>query len=186
MLKMNPIKIIKKYYSSKSKTYRLLMNHNKLVIKKALEIAKKAKHLNPNLQFIREAAMLHDIGIFRTNAPEIGCYGSKPYICHGYLGRKILEEEGFPKHALVCERHIGVGINLNEIKKRKLPLPKRDMVPISVEEQIVCLADKFFSKTGKYSKKERSLEEIREGLLRFGKDHVERFNLWLKRFHYQK
>lgn len=183
---MDPLKIIKKYYPPKSKTYRFLMNHNKLVTKKALEIAKKAKHLNPDIQFIKEAVMLHDIGIFMTKAPSIGSLGKKRYVCHGPLGRKILEKEGLPKHALACERHTGVGITLSEVKRRKLPLPKRNMVPISVEEKIVCVADKFFSKTGQYSKKERSLEEVRKSLRKYGASHVKRFNKWIKELNYKE
>jgi len=55
------------------------------------------------LGFIEEAALLHDIGIFNTNLPKIGCYGRHPYISHGYLGRELLENEGLAAHALVCE-----------------------------------------------------------------------------------
>ncbi len=60
--------------------------------------------------------MLHDIGIFLTNAPHIGCYGDKPYICHGYLGREILDKEGLPGHAMVCERHVGAGLTVTDIE----------------------------------------------------------------------
>ena len=61
--------------------------------------------------------MLHDIGIFLTHAPQIGCHGDKPYICHGYLGRELLEKEGFPRHAIVCETHVGVGLTIADIEK---------------------------------------------------------------------
>ena len=90
---MDPIKIIQKYYSIDSKTYQLLISHSEAVTKKALEIAKHVPHLHPDLKFIQEATMLHDIGIFLTDAPDLGCSGDKPYICHGYLGREILEKE---------------------------------------------------------------------------------------------
>ena len=99
--------------------------------------------------------MLHDIGIFMTNAPQLGCYGDKPYICHGYLGRELLEKEGFPKHAIVCETHIGVGLTIADIEKNNFPLPRRDMTPKTLEEQIVCFADNFFRKTMNRSKKNR-------------------------------
>jgi len=42
--------------------------------------------------------------------------------------------EGYPKHGLVCERHTGTGITLEMIIKNNLPLPHRDMVPVSMEE----------------------------------------------------
>lgn len=105
---MDPIKIIQKFYKIDSKAYNLLVPHSEAVARKALETARKVPHLNPDLKFIEEAAMLHDIGIFLTNDPGLGCFGDKPYICHGYLGRELLEKEGFPKHALVCERHVGI------------------------------------------------------------------------------
>lgn len=91
--------------------------------------------------------MIHDIGIFLTNAPRISCLGSFPYICHGYLGADLMRKEGFPKHALVCERHTGAGISLSDIEQQNLPLPKRDLRPVSLEEQLICFADKFYSKT---------------------------------------
>ena len=176
---MDSLKIIQKYYQIDSKSYQLLVEHSKLVTKKAIEIAKKVPHLNPDLKFIEEASMLHDIGIFLTNAPRIDCFGKKHYICHGYLGREILEKEGLPKHALVCERHIGVGISINDIEKQNLPLPKRNMLPISIEEQIICFADKFFSKS---DPKEKSIEKIREELSKFGKTKT--FDEWINKFKY--
>src|SRR4030042_5843938 len=142
---MDPLKIIEKYYPAGSRAYYLLVHHSKMVTEKALEIAKKLKRVTPDLIFIEEAAMLHDIGILFTNEPNIGCYGDKPYVCHGYLGRELLEKEGFPKHALICERHIGVGISRKDIEEKNLPLPQREVAPVSIEEQIICYADKFFS-----------------------------------------
>jgi uncharacterized protein len=179
---MDPIGIIKKYYGFKSKAYNYLLPHSAMVTEKALRIAKKVKHLNPDLNFIEEAAMLHDIGIFLTNEPKLGCYGDRPYICHGYLGREILEKEGFPKHALVCERHIGVGITLEDIEEKELPLPKRDMIPLSVEEQIICFADKFFSKNSDFLLKEKLLERVRKGISKYGKEKLRQFDEWMKLF----
>jgi uncharacterized protein len=170
---MNPLKIIEKYYKKDSKAYHFLVLHSKAVTKKALDIAKLN---NGDLKFIEEAAMLHDIGIFKVKAPQIGCLGSLPYICHGYLGRGILESEDYPKHALVCERHVGTGLSKDKIIKEKLPIPQRDMIPTSKEEQIICLADKFFSKNKEFLEKEKSLKKIRSGFLRFGKKEVEKFD----------
>jgi uncharacterized protein len=179
---LDPIKIIEKYYSPESKAYRLLVQHSKMVTEKALRIAEKVQHLKPDLIFIEEAAMLHDIGIFLTNEPKIGCYGEKPYICHGYLGRDVLEVAGFPRHALVCERHIGAGISLRDIEERNLPLPKRDMVAVSIEEEIICFADKFFSKDSDYLLKAKPIEKVREYISRIGEDKLKRFDEWVKLF----
>ncbi|NLO69761.1 MAG: HDIG domain-containing protein [Porphyromonadaceae bacterium] len=144
---MNPIEIIEKYYDKKSELYEILIKHSSQVRDKALEVVQKHSELGADSQFVAEAAMLHDIGIIFTNAPKIYCFGKHNYIEHGYLGSELLQQEGFLKHALVCERHTGVGLSLDWIVRNKLPVPHRDMVPISIEEQIICYADKFFSKT---------------------------------------
>jgi uncharacterized protein len=179
---MNPKKIIRKYYKKNHLAYKILLKHSKLVKKKALKIAKSNKNLNLNIKFIKEASMLHDIGIIETYAPNIGCYGQKPYLLHGHLGSQILKKEGLLKHALICERHTGVGITKKEIIKKKLPLPKKEMVPKSHEEEIICLADKFFSKTPGKLDKEKSLDEIRKDLSKYGKDKVKKFNKLIEKY----
>ena len=147
---------------------------------KALSIAKNHPELNADTQFITEAAMLHDIGIYLTNAPSIFCHGKKPYICHGYLGADILRNEGLPKHALVCERHTGTGLSVEDIERQKLPLPLRDMIPISIEEQIICFADCFFSKSGDMT--EKSVDKVRDQLSKFGTKTKDQFDYWCEIF----
>jgi uncharacterized protein len=105
---MNPAGIIKKYYAFSPKARDILLGHSEAVARKALHIARNLSHLRPDFQFIEEAALLHDIGILRTDAPILGCHGRKPYVCHGHIGREILEAEGLPRHALAAERHVGV------------------------------------------------------------------------------
>ena len=176
---MNPIDIIVELYAPGSKAYHILIQHGQQVAHKAVAVAKKIPHLKPDLDFIKEAAMLHDIGIFMTNSPELGCTGEYPYVCHGYLGRKILENRQLPAHALVCERHVGVGITLEDVRHLSFP-EQREMVPVSTEEQIVCYADKFFSKNGKTAAKEKSVEEIKCGLELYGHDKILKYDKILK------
>lgn len=182
------MKIILKYYKPGTKAYKFLVEHSRAVTAKALEVAERVKklhpELNPDKKFIEEAAMLHDIGIFLTNAPEIGCYGREPYVKHGVLGAEILRREGFPKHALVCERHVGAGISKKYIEENNLPLPKKDFIPQTLEEKIICFADKFFSKDPR-KKGEETPEEIKRELARFSKEEAERFEEWLKFFGYE-
>jgi uncharacterized protein len=178
---MEPLEIIAKYYKPKSKAYKILINHSRMVTEKALKIAQNHKELLPDMEFIEEASMLHDIGIFRTNAPNLYCFGEYPYLCHGYLGCELLVELGYPEHGLVCERHSGAGITTEEIIKNKLPLPVRDLMPISVEEQIICFADKFFSKSGDLFH-EKSVVDIRKSMQKFGNKNVVRFNEWCEIF----
>lgn len=167
------IYIIDKYYSENSRLRDILTTHSRLVAQKAIACA-QAKNLPVDLQFVEEAAMLHDIGIFRCDAPGIFCFGNLPYICHGVEGRKILEKEGLPRHALVCERHTGAGLTVDDIIKQNLPLPHHDMTPVSLEEKLICYADKFYSKSGNITS-EKSLERVLNSMERHGKETVERF-----------
>ena len=177
---MNPINIINKYYKKESSLYNILINHSIDVTNKALDIALKHPELNIDTDFVKEAGMLHDIGIFKTDAASILCFGSEPYITHGTIGSTILNEEGYPKHALVCERHTGAGLTLEEIIEKDLPIPHRDMMPISIEEQVICFADCFFSKT--HLNEEKSVESIRAKLAKFGDRSANQFNSWCQLF----
>ncbi|MBQ3575964.1 MAG: phosphohydrolase, partial [Coprobacter sp.] len=96
------------------------------------------------------------------------------------LGAEILRSEGLEAHALVCERHTGAGISAQEIENQKLPLPKADMIPVSIEEKIVAYADKFFSKSS--PNKRKSVAEARSSLERFGEETLKRFDEWIKLF----
>lgn len=177
---MNPIDIIEKYYKRETESYHILVEHSRRVAEKAILLAEMHPEMHLNLSFIEEASMLHDIGIFRTNAPDIDCHGAADYICHGYLGADLMRNEGYPLHALVCERHTGTGLSLDSIIARNLPIPRRDMQPQSMEEQIICFADKFFSKTK--LNHEKSVEKVRKGLERYGEASVLRFDAWCKLF----
>lgn len=169
---MEPIRIISKFYDSDSLAFYLLVEHSSMVVRKSLEVAAKVKHLYPDKSFIEEAAMLHDIGIFLTEAPGLGCFGEEDYVCHGFLGREILEKEGFPLHGLVCERHVGVGLSIKDIAEQGLPLPQRDMFPLTLEEKIICYADKFFSKKMHDLEREKSIGEVRAEIQKYGVDKL--------------
>ncbi len=182
---LQPLALIQKYYSPTSEAFRILVTHSVLVTAKALEIASAFIRKNPeaalDLRFIEEAAMLHDIGIIRCHAPPIGCFGSEPYVLHSLLGREILEQEGLPRHALVCERHTGVGLTRAEVLQQKLPLPERDFLPVSLEEKIICLADRFYVKDPNNLYHELSLSEIGEKIEEFGEPAMARWEE-LRRF----
>ena len=173
-------RIINKYYKSGTKLHDIYLSHVTDVMNKSVAIAQKHPELAVDMQFLKEAAMLHDIGIFMTKAPHIACEGSYPYICHGYLGRDLLTAEGYPAHGLVCERHTGTGLSLETIINRKLPIPHRDMRPKSLEEKIICFADKFYSKS--QLGKEKPLKKIRQSLANHGWHEVEIFDEWCEFF----
>ncbi|SLM32564.1 conserved hypothetical protein [Desulfamplus magnetovallimortis] len=210
MSNMNIDDIIKEFYTPGTPLYDIFMDHAELVTRKSLAVAERVKrnseslkpaHLtgnekasdfniskavSPDMLFIEEAAMLHDIGIFMTHSPSIHCMGEHPYICHGFLGRKLLEniapDGSLSRHALVCERHTGAGITAENIKSNALPLPCRDMVPETIEEQIICFADKFYSKKPEQAGVEKKAEQIVEELLCLDHSHGKRFLGWLEQF----
>ena len=177
---MDPIAIINKYYPLDNELKHILVIHSKCVADKALKIVEAHPELNADKAFVYEAAMLHDIGIFETNAPKILCYGDHPYICHGYLGAELMRKEGFPRHAFVCERHTGAGLSLEDILRQDLPVPHKDMRPVTIEEQIICFADKFFSKT--HLREEKTVEKARKSLQKFGEEGIKRFDRWCQIF----
>jgi len=175
-------KVIEKYYSENTKLYWRLISHSEAVMKKALRLAKGKKVGEVDLQLVKEGALLHDIGVYLTDAPQIGCFGEKPYLLHGVLGREILEREGFREHALICERHVGSGIGRKEIEEKGLPLPPRDLIPVTPEEEIICLADKFFKKSSRDLFKERTVEEIKEDCRRHGEESFARLERLLEKY----
>ena len=177
---IDPEAILYRYYDKGSPLAETLLRHSRQVRDKALATARRVPHLHPDTEFIAAAAMLHDIGIYQTAAPRIGCRGTLPYVAHGVVGRQLLEQCGLPVHALVCERHVGAGITRLDIDNQGLPLPCRDMCPISIEETIICYADKFFSKSNGGTA--HPVEAIVSELARYGPDKAERFMSWHRLF----
>jgi uncharacterized protein len=175
-------KIILKYYPKDTKRYHYYYTHCKTVTELALKVAQLNPQYNADLDYIETASMLHDIGIFLTHAPAIGCYGKEPYLKHGFMGRELLEKEGLPEIAPICERHIGTGITLEEIELRSLPFPKRDMTPQTIEEKIICYADKFYSKSAEDLTMPKPIEKIRRKLLKHGYEKMARFDAFVEMF----
>ena len=158
--------IIDKYYPADDELRRVLLHHSRQVADRCLQIVRKHRELPVDTLFLEEAAMLHDIGIYQCDAPSIHCHGSEPYLRHGPIGGDLLRQEGYERHARVAERHTGTGLPGYE--------------PETLEEQIVCYADKFYSK----SKPNRVLTvaQAAESLEKFGHDGVLKFLAWAERF----
>ena len=179
---MYAVALLEKYFYQSRTSFEIVLEHSRLVAEKALMVARLQNNPELDLEFIEEAALLHDIGVSRTYAPKIGCHGVQPYICHGVLGREILEAEGFPAHALICERHIGVGLTIKDIVQQQLEIPKRNMEPISLAEKIICFADLFFSKRPETLSHEKTVDQIRKNLSKHGVHKVAVFEKWLQEF----
>ena len=177
---MNYEALLYKYYPADDALRRLLLLHSRSVARRCLAIAATRSSLNIDARFVEEAAMLHDIGIRWCHAPSICCEGTEPYICHGLIGARLLRSEGLERHARVCERHTGTGITLQQIERQQLPLPPGDYEPHTVEEQLVCYADKFYSK----SRPDRVLTvaQAAQSLQRFGQEGVDKFLAWARLF----
>ena len=173
--------IIDKYYPDDDDLRQLLIKHSRQVADRCLEIDRRHPELQLDRQFLEEAAMLHDIGIRWCHAPSIYCYGTEPYICHGIIGARVLRDEGWDRHALVCERHTGTGLTREEIVQQALPLPPDgNYEPQALEEQLVCYADKFYSKS--HSERQLTVLEAAQSLERFGEKGVQKFLNWAAMF----
>lgn len=172
------LSIIQRYYTPGNEDYRVLVLHSRQVADLAVALGQRLidRHVPVDIEFVEEAAMLHDIGMYRTDAPGIHCHGSEPYIKHGIIGRQMLDSMGLYRHGRVCERHTGTGITAAEIISQGLPIePPRDLLPESVEEKLVCYADKFFSKS-RPEEPAKTIERARLSLAKFGEDTVRRFD----------
>ena len=163
---MDYLSIIDKYYPADDELRRILMIHSRQVADRCLAIVAKHKELPVDVQFMEEAAMLHDIGIYRCDAPSIHCHGTEPYLRHGPIGGEILRAEGLPRHARVAERHTGTGLPGYE--------------PETLEEQIICYADKFYSKSRLDCV--LTVAETAQSLEKFGHEGVLKFLAWAERF----
>jgi len=173
----DPIQLLYRYYPEGETITAILTEHGLAVAEKCRSIALKMKHPAVDPDFVFEAAMLHDIGIRFTHAPEIGCFGELPYLCHGYLGHDLLLAEGLPRHALVCERHTGTGLTMRDILDKNLPIPLRPMTPVSLEEKLIAYCDKFFSKTGDL-RIDGDVAQIAASLGRYGEKKRLEFLAW--------
>lgn len=167
---MNPYDLIDKYYNDQPELKQVLLIHSAQVRDRAMRIVSAHPEwveqglVDP--EFVSEAAMLHDIGIIFVSAPRIHCNGDHKYIEHGFLGAELLRAEGFPKHAWVAERHTGSGVTLEQVLRDELPIPERDYCPQTLEEKIVCYADKFYSKG--HLGEEVPLSKVKENIRRYG------------------
>lgn len=159
------------YYPADDALRQLLWRHSQDVARVALEVADSHPELSLNRSILLDGALLHDIGICRCDAPGIHCHGSESYMQHGPLGAAMLRslpdaDARTEMLARICERHTGTGLPGYE--------------PETLEEQVVCYADKFFSKS--HPERQRNAEQTAAMLSRFGDASVERFMEWHYRF----
>ena len=182
--------MIQRYYPEDDALRRLLLSHSRQVADRCLAVCRRHPELGLDERFVEEAAMLHDIGIRWCHAPSIHCEGTEHYLRHGFIGGELLRREGFPKHARVCERHTGTGLatvpTTVDAQGRIVELLPAAMVhegffvPETLTEQLVCYADKFFSKS--HPERVLTVEQAAQSLERFGHEGVMKFLTWAKMF----
>lgn len=159
------VELLRKYSPDK-KTFEIIYLHSKAVQEVALKVAERAVC---DREFIKTAALLHDIG-------RCICPPGKNGIRHGVEGAEILKKEKLPRsYQRVCETHLGVGITKEDIINQKLPLPKKDFVPKTKEEIIIAYADNLAD--GSEIKDEKFIVE------RFKKELSKEYGKRVEEFH---
>jgi len=128
---------------SRAKSLRILgeagcdesvVSHSLLVTKIAMEVASSINHRHKlDLRLVKIGALLHDIGRSKTHG-----------ITHGAEGATILKKLGYPEQLVrLVRKHVGAGIPREEAAV--LGLPPDDYTPTTIEEKVVCYADKLVS-----------------------------------------
>jgi uncharacterized protein len=110
-----------------------VIRHCEAVAEVAVEIAKACEEngLKVDLDLVETGALLHDIGRAKTHS-----------VHHAVIGAEIAKSLGLPEPViLIIKRHVGGGITAKEAKK--LGWPRDVYIPQTLEEKIVCYADKL-------------------------------------------
>jgi len=126
-----------------------IIQHGQLVMGVSEKIVKELMRVGVKVdeKAILRGALLHDIGRSKEHS-----------VRHGFLGGEILRKDGYDGIIIsIVENHVGGGIDKQDCAK--LGMPERDFIPISLEEKIVCLADKYVE--------ENQIKPLQETLSKF-------------------
>ncbi len=110
-----------------------VVRHVEAVTELACELAQACKERGypVDLKLVEIGALLHDIGRSKTHT-----------VHHAVAGAQIAKSLGLPEPVIsIIKKHVGGGIAAREAKK--LGWPKGVYVPQTIEEKIVCYADKL-------------------------------------------
>ena len=164
---MDYLALLYRYYPEDNALRRMLLHHSRHVCTRALQIVDRHPVLGANRALVEAGAMLHDIGIFRTDAPGIHCHGTAHYLLHGIIGAQLLREEA----ELLRQKaeHEGSTSSLQEEDTSFYEALAR-----------ICDADKFYSKS--HLERERSIAQTIASLEKFGDAGVEKFRCWTELF----
>lgn len=109
-----------------------VIKHCLAVTTLALEIAVKlqARGIQIDLALVEAGGILHDLG--RAKSHEVN---------HGLVGAQMAKSLGLPQPIVdIIKRHVGAGITEEEAEW--LEWPQGNYVPTTLEEKVVCYADK--------------------------------------------
>ena len=124
--------ILKKLHLSSN-----IINHQIVVMKKALDLAYNITKTDVDIETVRVGALVHDIGRYKTHG-----------MSHGVEGGILLRFLGFSESiARIAETHSLTGLTAEEAVM--FNLPARNFCPQTIEEKLVCLADKYHMGTRK-------------------------------------
>jgi uncharacterized protein len=164
------IRALHERFAPTPEAFESVWTHSRIVCR----IAEQTGAGDLDMALVRAGCLLHDIGVHRL-AP------GDAYVRHGLLGYEMLGEAGLPETLRrFCSHHTGVGITRDDVLQQRLPLPDRDFVPETAEEELVMYADKFHSKSAPPRFLTAATFSARVG--RFGDDKVKRFASLVERF----
>jgi uncharacterized protein len=109
-----------------------VVEHCKNVSAYAVKLARacQKRGLKVDVPLVEISGLLHDIGRSKTHSVD-----------HALVGGEIARSFGLSNSVVsIIERHAGGGIPKDEAKK--LGWPAKDYLPQTLEEKIVCYADK--------------------------------------------
>ena len=118
-----------------------VIRHVEAVSDLAVDIAEaiRSRGYPVNVRLVEIGALLHDIGRSKTHS-----------VHHAVAGAEIAESFGLPQQVVsIIKRHVGGGITAREAKK--LGWPRDVYVPQTIEEKIVCYADKLVEGSNRIS-----------------------------------
>lgn len=109
-----------------------VINHCKAVTEYALRLATELQQKGHKIDIalVEAGALLHDIGRSKSHT-----------IDHALIGGQIAESLGLPEAVIrIIKRHVGAGIT--DVEAEAFGWPKDTYIPQTLEEKIVCYADK--------------------------------------------
>ena len=130
-----------------------VIRHVEAVSDLAVDIAEAIRNRGypVNVKLVEIGALLHDIGRSKTHS-----------VHHAVAGAEIAESFGLPQQVVsIIKRHVGGGITAREAKK--LGWPRDVYIPQTVEEKIVCYADKLVEGSSRISI-EKTIDKLSQDL----------------------